>query len=96
MISLGGDGEEATTRPPRVVEIEVLVENIRTVEVFLRCQPQVVMGMGIFWQGVSVSEIQSTCVLLRVPQEEWLDVLDGVQHMAHVVATIRNERSAKK
>lgn len=54
------------------------------------------MGMGIFWQGVSVSEIQSTCVLLQVPQEEWLDVLDGVQHMAHVVATIRNERAAKK
>jgi hypothetical protein len=73
--------------------IEVLQENLRTAEVFLRCQPQIALGMGVFWQGVTAREIESACHLMHVPYEEEPDVLDGVQHMAQVVAAHMNEKA---
>jgi hypothetical protein len=90
------ESEDEAEDKPNVVEIDVLADNVRTVEVFLRCQPQVHLGMGIYWQGVSASEVRAACLLLRVPLDERADVLDGVQHMAQVIADIRNREANKK
>jgi hypothetical protein len=90
------ESEDEAEDKPNVVEIDVLADNVRTVEVFLRCQPQVHLGMGIYWQGVSASEVRAACLLLRVPLDERADVLDGVQHMAQVIADIRNREAQRK
>lgn len=52
--------------------------------------------MGIYWQGCTASEIRAACLLMRIPRKEWFDVLDGVQHMAQVIAEIRNREANKK
>lgn len=75
--------------------IDVLDQNLRTAEVFLRCQPQIAVGMGVFWQGVTAREIEAACHLMHVPYEEEPDVLDGVQHMAQVVAAVMNDKDGK-
>jgi hypothetical protein len=81
---------------PVNVEIDVLVQNLTTVEVFLRCQPQVHLGMGIYWQGCTATEVRAACLLMRVPLAERAEVLDGVQHMAQVIADIRNREASNK
>jgi hypothetical protein len=88
--------EDAAEEETPVVEIEVLAENVTTVEVFLRCQPQVHLGMGIFWQGCTATEVRAACLLMRVPLAERAEVLDGVQHMAQVIADIRNREAQRK
>jgi hypothetical protein len=52
--------------------------------------------MGIYWQGCAASEVRAACLLMRVPLAERADVLDGVQHMAQVIADIRNREANKK
>ena len=52
--------------------------------------------MGIYWQGCTAGEIRAACVLMHIPRREWPDVLDGVQHMAQVIAEVRNREANKK
>lgn len=66
------------------------------VQVFQHCQPQVSVGMAVFWQGVVASEVFSACRMLHVQRRDWPRHLHGVQFMARVVANIQNERSQKK
>lgn len=77
-------------------EIDVLAENWTTVQVYLRCQPDISVGWGERWNGISATEVRSAATMMRVPRDEWPDVLDGVQHMGRVVAEIRNSEANRK
>lgn len=66
------------------------------VAVFRRCQPQVAVGMGVFWQGVTAGEVRSACLMLGVPRREWARHIDGVQLMARTIAELRNKEAAEK
>lgn len=76
--------------------IGVLPENVGIVQVFQRCQPQVALGMGVLWQGVGASEVMSACLMSHVRRMNWPRYIDGVQLMARVVASIRNDEEAKR
>lgn len=77
--------------------IEVWPEHMQTVIVFTHCQPGLVAGLGgVVWQGVSCTEVESACRMLRVSPSAWPTVLDGVQRMAQIVAKHRNEAAAAK
>jgi hypothetical protein len=66
------------------------------VEVFKRCQPQISVGMGVLWQGVTAVEVRSACLMLGIPRREWARHIDGVQYMARVIAELRNKEAADK
>jgi len=89
--------DETDTRPgQQPITIGVLAENWIVLDVFDGCQPQVSIGMGIYWQGVAASEVKSGCAMLLIPSDEWPRILDGVQLMARAIAHIRNDREAKR
>lgn len=88
------DDESSDERHPPMW-IGVLPRNVGVVDVFRRCQPQVSVGMGVFWQGVSASEVRAACLMSHVASEDWPRYIDGVQLMARVVANVRNAESAK-
>jgi hypothetical protein len=87
-----GDDEEGEDYD----EIEVWWINWNIVEVFRVCQPQIIGGMGVWWQGVGAGEVYSGCKLLRIPSREWPEVVAGVQYMARVVADYRNGEASKE
>ena len=77
--------------------VEVWPEHFDTVQVFQRCQPQLIGGFGgVLWHGVSGSEIRAVCLLMHITRATWPDVLDGVQFMAQVVAKHRNDEQGKR
>ncbi|MFM2287125.1 MAG: hypothetical protein RL684_268 [Pseudomonadota bacterium] len=92
--SLDDESTDDERDPP--VWLGVLPGNRVVVDTFQRCQPQISVGMGVLWQGVTASEIRAACVLGHVPRADWPKVLDGVQLMARVVANVRNEEEAKR
>lgn len=78
-------------------EVEVLPCNWWPVQVYLRCQPTLLAGMGgAVILGVSAQEVRAACSLLRVPPREWPDTVDGAQALAGMVAKIENERAEKR
>lgn len=92
-----GEGyERIERRDARELWIGVLPANQVVVDTFKRCQPQIGVGMGVLWQGVSAGEIRAACVLSHVRRADWPRVMDGVQLMARVVAGIRNEEKPRK
>ncbi len=96
-VEWGPQSETAVAdEPDDVREIEVLESNWTTVQVYLRCIPEIQLGMSVYWQGVTPTQIASACWLMSVPRAERMDVLDGAQHMAQVVAEIRNREANKK
>ena len=44
------------------------------------------------WQGISASEIDAACRLLRVPLAKRQEVMVGVRLMAHAAAAVLNDR----
>lgn len=66
------------------------------VETFKRCQPQISVGMGVLWQGVTAGEVRAACDMLNVPRSEWPYHIDGVQLMARTIAELRNKQAAEK
>ena len=65
------------------------------VQVFQHCQPQLAVGMAVFWQGVAAREVYSACRMLHVPRRDWPRHIHGVQLMAQIVAGIQNAGNAK-
>ena len=74
----------------------VLPQNLAIVEVFRRCQPQLAVGMSVFWQGVSAREVLAACVMSRVPRADWPRYIDGVQWMAQIAANVGNKPRGRK
>lgn len=75
--------------------IGVLPENWIVKTVFSRCQPQISVGMGVIWQGVTAQEVGWGCLVSLVPRRDWPRVTDGVQLMAAVIAEVRNKQANK-
>lgn len=92
--SLDDDTTREELAPP--VLIGVLPQNWLVIDVFRACQPQIAVGMGVLWQGVSAQEVRSACVMLSVKRCDQARVLAGVQLMAHVTARVRNEDEARR
>lgn len=91
--SLDDESSDARHAP---LWIGVLPRNVGVVQVFQRCQPQLGVGMGVVWQGVSAGEVRAACLMSHIPRRDWPRYLDGVQLMARVAADIRNEKEAAK
>lgn len=71
-------------------------DNWTIVNVFLNCQWTLLVGMdGGHYQGISSTEVESVCRLLRVPRAERETVLRGVRLMAGAAAAILNERTSR-
>lgn len=87
-----GEGYRRSDTPqtPRAICLVVLPWCASIVRVFRRCQPQISVGMGVLWQGVTASEVRAACIMLDVPRRDWARHVDGVQLMARVVADLRN------
>lgn len=67
-------------------------ENWPAAQVFERCEWTVHVGMSKpYYQGISPSEIESVCRLMRIPVADWTYVLDSVRLMANAAAPILNE-----
>ncbi len=69
--------------------------NELAVQVFLACDIEALVGMSIFWTGISPQAIAAVCHLLRVPPRDRADVLEDVRFMGKVVAGSRNKRQDK-
>ena len=79
------DGENV-----RVLEVWYTLR--RSVDVYLRCQSEILAGMGgAVHLTVTCREVDSACRLMLVPRNEWPTVLDDVQYMSSVSARLRNE-----
>jgi hypothetical protein len=76
------------------VEVEVLTENLVTVEVFGACQ-LTFAGMG---QPIGISATEITCAMhaLRVPRNQRGEVLQGVRYMGGVAAQALAEVAEKQ
>lgn len=60
-------------------EVEVLAVNLRSVDVYRRCQLTVLGGMDL---GVSALETRAALELSQVPPSEWAAIADDVQVMS--------------
>lgn len=92
-VPLNGDAT-AAREPP--LWLAVLPWCASIVAVFRRCQPQLAVGMGVHWQGVTATEVRAACLMLGIRRAEWARHIDGVQYMARVVANVRNQQAADK
>lgn len=63
-------------------EVEVLPVNLRSVDVYRRCQLTVIGGMGAVYLGVSALETRAALELSQVPPSEWAGIADDVQIMS--------------
>ena len=76
---------------------EVWSCNWLAVEIFEHCDMEGFgAGMaGIFWTGISVTQIHTARQVIPVPEAEWIDLVDDVRHMGRVVAQARNAAAAR-
>jgi hypothetical protein len=71
--------------------VEVLQENWNAVNVFLRCQRNVVAGAGgALYLSVPALEVQAACSAMQVPFD--FQLLDDVQFLARELSAIQNQR----
>ncbi len=63
-------------------EVEVLIVNLRSVDVYRRCQLTVLGGMATMYLGVSALETRAALELSQVPPSEWAAIADDVQIMS--------------
>ncbi|WP_296280547.1 DUF1799 domain-containing protein [Pseudoxanthomonas sp.] len=77
------DGSDEDQAEDQVIEVEVLEDNWSTVEVFGRCQPNWIVGLGgASYAGITATEIEAACRLLQIPTAQWPDISQGVRVMA--------------
>lgn len=62
--------------------VEVLPVNLRSVDVYRRCQLTVLGGMATVYLGVSALETRAALELSQVPPSEWAAIADDVQVMS--------------
>lgn len=61
-------------------------------QVFRRCKPQWITGMHRpIYSGISAQEIESAARLMRLPEAEYPDLLDGIAVMVAETTEIRNQ-----
>ena len=93
------DDEEESEEPgkPRrkPLVIEVLECNWLAAEVFRRCQLSWVSGMRAVCLGISAEEIRSAAAMLRIGRSEWMPLIDDVQLMGRVAASVLNQQKSK-
>lgn len=70
----------------------MLEDNWETVQVFMRCEPTLVIGAtAALWRGAPAPEIESVMNILRVPRARRVEVFDGVKQMGIAWANVKNE-----
>lgn len=73
----------------------MLADNWETVQVFMRCEPTLVIGAtAAIWRGAPAPEIEAVMRLCRVPTARRLGVFDGVKQMGIAWANQKNESKA--
>ena len=61
-------------------------------QVFRRCKAQWITGMHRpIYSGIPAQEIESAARLMRVPETEYQDLLDGIAVMVAETSEIRNQ-----
>ena len=71
----------------------MLEENWNTVQVFLRCKQDWVVGAAsAHANGFTALEIQAACHLAQIPPDTWPDVSDQVAAMGRIAAEDLNSR----
>ena len=74
-------------------EVEVLPINLRSVDVYRRCQLTVLSGMATVYLGVSALETRAALELSQVPPTQWAEIADDVQIMSSAaVGYLRNRK----
>ena len=74
-------------------EVEVLRVNLRSVDVYRRCQLTVLSGMATAYLGVSALETRAALELSQVPPDQWAEIADDVQIMSSAaVQYLRNRK----
>ncbi len=85
------------TTPPLVdddVVIDIWFDLVLPIEVFLRCRLEYISTMGgVFCNGLSSMEIEATCRIMKIPEDEASEIALDVIQAGQIAKELLNSRS---